>query len=110
MKQVKKIAEFHHSDVFLFEVCPTCDVHIVQKEDRKCKNPVCNAPIVRVGRRRQMAFIDIVSKVTRMYANPDIAEHMTYAVSRKPGEYPGDIFDVNRRMKNLTSVEKNTKR
>ena len=110
MKQVKKIAHFNHSDVFLFDVCPACDKHMIQATDRVCQNPFCNAPIKRIGRRRQMAFIDIVAKVKRMYANADIAEHMTYAATRKPGEYPGDIYDINEKMQNLTAVEKNTKR
>lgn len=92
----------------LFTVCSACDKYLVKDGDIKCGNDECKRVIPKTGKKRQFVLIDIVSKMRRMYAIPNIAQHLSYSVERTSDQFPGDVWDVNSRLKGLSEHDRRT--
>jgi hypothetical protein len=106
MYQLKKMAEFQHTDLELVTVCRGCDLHVLSETDTFC--PKCKFKVQTRGGKRQFVCVNIVAKMQRLFANPDFAKKLHYSVLRGEGEdnYPGDVWDVDQELKQLTIEER----
>jgi hypothetical protein len=105
--QLKKMADFQHTDLELVTVCRGCDLHVLSVNDKVCAK--CQFEVQAKGCKRQFVCINIVAKMQRLFANPDFAQKLHYSVLRDDS-YPGDVWDIDRKLKRLTKEERLTTR
>lgn len=98
MHQIKQFANLRHTDLEIFSVCPECDRYVFSSEDeRVCGRHECQHP--RPKRNRQFVLVNIVEKLQRMYAIPEVASQLNYSAQRGEDNYPGDVWDTDDALK-----------